>query len=337
MTARRLRYAHLPRAGGLMLLVSIAAVGQPACSRERAGESGGALPARAPESDTATSQRAPDVGLLAEAVTGTAPAGWVLDGALEQYTPQNLYEKINGLAELFLSYDVVALTFASFAKPPDAEVVFDVSVYDMGTPTNAFGIFSVERSPDEPPVDVGRSGCRSDANFFIWQGRYYVKIIASDAGDELTKVGTALAAELTRSLPDSGEQVWGLRAMPRADRVPRSLRYFKVDAMGLDFMRDTYTARYRKGGVVVEAFLSRRDSPATAEATVAQYVKHAEKYGKGVERLTVDGVDLVRCDMNGTFDVVLRKGPLVAGVSAVEDPDIATQAATDLWRELGEF
>jgi hypothetical protein len=248
--------------------------------------------------------------------------------------PQNLYEKIDGLAELFLSYDVVALTAASFRKSADADVVFDVYNYDMGNPTNAFGIFSVERSPNDPPIDIGRAAYRSDASFFVWKGRHYLKIIASDTKDELATVGLALARKLAASLGDSGEKVWGLEAMPRAHLVPGSLRYFRVDAMGLDFMQNTYTAQYRRGNAVVDAFLSRQDSPEAAQATVAKYLKHAEKYGRGVERLTVAGRKLIRCNMGGTFDVVLGEGRLVAGVSAVRDPDIAIQAATDLWRQL---
>jgi hypothetical protein len=206
----------------------------------------------------------------------------------------------------------------------------------MGTETNAFGIFSVERSPDEPPIDIGRAAYRSGASVYVWKGCYYLKIIASDATDELAETSTTLARKLAGALADSGRPVWGRRAMPRADRVPGSLRYFQIDAMGLAFMRDTYMARYRKDGTGVEAFLSRQKSPALAQATVARFVKHAEKYGKGVERLTSGGGSLIRCDMGGTFDVIFQEGRLVAGVSAVEDPEIAVRAATDLRQQLRE-
>jgi hypothetical protein len=38
--------------------------------------------------------------------------------------------------------------------------------------------------------------------------------------------------------------------------------------------------------------------------------------------------------MGGSYDVVFRKGRLVAGVSAVEDRELAVQVSVDLWKKL---
>lgn len=240
MITRWSRYSRVKRVGALVLLVSILAIAKSSCSRDQADGSAGKLPRQASRPHMPGSGGPASRCALVQDLGDATPEGWVRSGEVEQYTPQNLYEKIDGLAELFLSYDVVGLTFASFVALADADAVLDVHVYDMGTPTNAFGVFSVERSPEEPPVDIGRAGYGSDANLYVWKGQYYLKIIASDTTDELAKAGMALAKKLAGSLADSGRQVWGRQAMPRADRVPRSLRYFQVDAMGLDFMRSTY-------------------------------------------------------------------------------------------------
>ena len=74
----------------------------------------------------------------------------------------------------------------------------------------------------------------------------------------------ALARNVIGFLPDSGAQIWGLAALPPADRIPGSVQFFKVDAMGMEFMRDTYTAEYRKDNTVVTAFLSQHDSVANS-------------------------------------------------------------------------
>ena len=65
-----------------------------------------------------------------------------------------------------------------------------------------------------------------------------------------------------------------------------------------------------------------------------RYVEHANRYGEGVKHLTVEGVDLTSCDMGGSYDIIFQKGRIVAGVSAVEDRDIAIQVSVDLWRKL---
>jgi len=270
----------------------------------------------------------------AEAVSGFTPQGWQISGGVKQFTPEKLYEQINGRASFFLAYDMVRMTYVSFVYGDETAKFIDLSIYDMGTPTNAFGVFSAERSPGESPLDLGRAGYRSGANYFIWQGRSYIRIISSDATDEFKQVGIELARKVTGFLPDSGESVWGLAVLPLTDRMPQSVQYFKVDAMGLDFMRNTYTAEYRKDNTLVTAFLSRQDSVQSARATVARYTRFAEKYGNGIERIKAGEVELVSCDMGGSYDVVFHKGPLMGGVSAVEDRSLAIRVASEIRQQL---
>jgi hypothetical protein len=176
-------------------------------------------------------------------VADFTPYGWQIFDRVKQYTPQNLYEQINGRASLFLAYDVIRLTFVSFLDNHNTAKFIDLSVYDMGTPANASGIFSAERSKGEKTVNLGRDGYRSGANYFIWHGPYYIRIIGSQDTDALQRIGMDLARKATASLPDSGEPGWGLNALPQTDRLPHSVQYFKVDGMGMDFMHNTYTAK----------------------------------------------------------------------------------------------
>ena len=143
-----------------------------------------------------------------------------------------------------------------------------------------------------------------------------------------------MARKVTDSLTDSGERVWGLNAFPEADRVPGSVQYFRVDAMGLDFMRNTYTAEYKKGATTVKAFLSRQDSVESARAIVSKYAGYVERYGESTQSVKKDGVGLMLCDMGRNYDTILQDGRLVAGVSMVEDSDLAVQATLALWRQL---
>ena len=267
-------------------------------------------------------------------VAGLTVNGWEIYDEVLEFTVENLYEQINGRAEFYLAYDMIGMTFASFEKSTDDGHFIDLSIYDMGTPTNAFGVFSGERTKGVSSIDIGREGYRAGANYYIWKGQYYIQIVASDTTDEFQRIGRDLARKATDFLLDSGEVVWGLNALPQMGRVPESVQYFLVDAMSLDFMRNTYTAQYNKGDAAVTIFLSQRKSQEIAQVTVAKYIEYANQYGKGVKSLTVEGVELVSCDMNGSYDVVFQKGNLVGGVSAVEEESPAIQAAIDLWKQL---
>jgi hypothetical protein len=107
-----------------------------------------------------------------------------------------------------------------------------------------------------------------------------------------------------------------------------------VDALGLDFMGDTYTAKYSRGETVLSVFLSKNKSNEMAQSRLNRYVAYANKYGKGIESIARENVNLVSCDMGGSYDVVFCKGDLIAGVTGAKDEKVAIQAAIDLWRQL---
>jgi hypothetical protein len=161
-----------------------------------------------------------------------------------------------------------------------------------------------------------------------------VQVIALSPTEDLRQPALELARKAADALPDSGESVWGLTALPEKDRVPDSVRYFQVDALGLDFMRNTYTAQYRKGDVSVDVFLSCQDSIESAKVIVGRYAEYAGKYGKGVENLDAKGGKYLVCDMGDAFDVVFQTGRLVAGVTAAKDRTHALDAAAEFRRQL---
>lgn len=267
-------------------------------------------------------------------VTSLTPKGWELYDNVLQFTPENLYEQINGRAEYYLSYDMIEMTFASFVKSTDNSNFINLSIFNMSTPTNAFGVFSGERSLGVPPLKLGRDAYRSEANYYIWHGQYYIQIIATDTTYELRRIGMDLAEKLTDHLQDSGQPVWGLQALPQNNQVPQSVQYFLIDALGYSFLRNTYTAKYYKDKIEVSVFLSKQDSPESVRTTITKLKEHVNKYGKGVDLLSVDGIELLSCDMGRYYDVFFQKGCLAAGVIGVKDKELAIGAAIDLWKQL---
>ncbi len=275
-----------------------------------------------------------DLTSIPAKVTSFTPDGWKIYDKVMGFTAENLYELIDGGAELYLAYDMAKMLFIDFVHKTNMNLSIELYIYDMGTPTNAFGIFSTERFQTAPSLSFGRDSYSVDAHYFIWTGRYYIRIIASDFTEELKQVGLNIARKATPCLYDSGKPVWGLTALPLNDLIPGSVRFSKADAMSLNFMRDTYTAKYLKGSTEIIAFLSRHESPESAQATVSRYVEHTRKYGERTESLTQNGMEFVLCDMGGSFDIIFQRGRLVGGVISVADRTIAAQAAVDFQEQI---
>lgn len=299
------------------------------------------LPSAGPARTEVALTSAP-VGALAEgtpsgdagaALLAAAPEGWQALGALERFDADNLYEKINGRAEQYLAYDVVGLTCLSLAPAGGAGEFIDVFVYDMGAVTRAFGIYSIERSPDEPAVDLGRGGYRSGASYFFWHGPYYIQVMASEARDDLARTGQTIATRLVDLLPDNGEPVAGLERLPRQNLVAGTEQYFMRDALSLEFLTDTFVGQYEIGGSEVTGFVSGLASATAADSALEWYRRYLADFGE----VRVDerhGARWLFGDLGGFYDVVFRSGPTVAGVTLVEDADLAERAAEAMWREL---
>ena len=60
------------------------------------------------------------------------------------YSPDSLYQQIDGGADIYLLYDFKSLLHQDF-KSGAAELTVDI--YEMGKTENAFGIYAAERSP----------------------------------------------------------------------------------------------------------------------------------------------------------------------------------------------
>jgi hypothetical protein len=282
-------------------------------------------PDSSPERDTADPARA---------LEGLSKDGWTLYDKVLEFTPESLYEQINGRAELYLSYDVLGLSYAAFDHASDPGLSISLSVYDMGSPQMAFGIYSVERSPGEEKVDLGREAYRSNADLYVWHGRYYIRAISTDTGELSRQTNLEWVRQVVASLPDTGKTVWGPGLLPGADLIADSLRYFKIDAMGLDFMTDTLTAQYTSDDGPIGVFVSRNASPDAARVVMDRYGEYADRYGTDTEIVTIDDTAYLVCDMGGAFDVIAIKDSMVCGVTAVDDRERALQEAVGLRRAL---
>ncbi|MCJ7771952.1 MAG: hypothetical protein MUP22_02340, partial [Desulfobacterales bacterium] len=175
---------------------------------------------------------------------------------------------------------------------------------------------------------------RQDANYYVWKGKYYITVIASETSTELQAIGNDIAEKASHALNDSGDKVWGLSALPQKYQVAGTIKYVKTDAMGLDFMKDTYMAQYRKYNINIKHFLSQKESKKAAGEIVKQYADSATQYGKGTETKTLDGTNLIICDMEDYVDVVFQKGNLVAGVLSVKEKELAVKTAIDMFNQL---
>ena len=78
---------------------------------------------------------------------------WEPYDELMRYGADNLYDFINGGAEVYVEYGFAQVITQEYVKGDDS-IIF--TIYEMGSPEAAFGIFSYNRTPQKKaPTTVG--------------------------------------------------------------------------------------------------------------------------------------------------------------------------------------
>jgi Family of unknown function (DUF6599) len=232
--------------------------------------------------------------------------GWTLRIEPTVYTRSNLWDLIDGAADLFLLYGFDNLRLAEYSQKESMDV--RVEIYDHGTSLNAFGMYSQERKPDYHFLSVGTQGYSEEGvlNFFL--GRYYVKcsthMPGSTAQEALLSIARAVAAQMKE------EPSWPplLQLLPAPDRVPNSELYVSQDFMGYSFFRSAYTALYGKDSVA-QLFVMPFESERGAQDALRRFLGMVHQK----QAVGADGAMRVDDPNNGRV-ALLVSGKYLAGV-----------------------
>jgi hypothetical protein len=189
----------------------------------------------------------------------------------------DLYQYIDGAAEAFHMYDLVAMVHREY-KAGDAEITVDI--YDVGEPINAFGIYSAERSPENRYIQAGAEGYIDEHVLNFLQGSFYVKLSAfSDKGSAQPAM-RSFAGEISKRIGGGTALPAILETFPAAGRVARSEKYVKRAPLGHEFLAPACTADYRFAGKQSSLLISTSADAAQAKKKLELLKGYFAKSGK---------------------------------------------------------
>lgn len=93
---------------------------------------------------------------------------------IKTYSPETLWEKINGEAELFQRFGVTRAAFAFYEHPEDIDRSLELAAYAFPDSLSAFGLFATFRSPDDPPEDLGNGSVIGSYQGHLWHGSFFI-------------------------------------------------------------------------------------------------------------------------------------------------------------------
>ena len=236
----------------------------------------------------------------------------------EFYTSDNLYEKIDGRAPAYQSFNVVQLRCRSFNVLAAAGSYVDVYEYRFDTPVDAFGMFAMERDPKGRPLDFAPDGYSGEMGYFFRQGTVYVQIIASDQKPVTLALAKAIAQNRAKELPADDRGLAGRRKLPAAGLIADSVSYVPENAQGQAAFKDVFQAKYNFDGAELPFFIMVA-APDDAAKAWKSFQDFCGKFG-AVENLPdVNGGKLFRAQVFGKWKVVYQREGELGGVFDATD------------------
>ena len=273
-------------------------------------------------------------------LSSLVPAGFETFSEIETYNSENLYEKINGKAPLYIESGFEKLSTQRFISKDDESLWTELFVYDMGAIKNAFSVYSVQvRAEAEILPDMRFAYRTSNALFFV-HGKYYVELVGSSESSELFNAMAAIAQQIRSDFAvDKVTQIAELSLFPSENIVPGSAKLYLANAFGFEELTDTFTVKYNIDGETITAFLSKRPNPKDAKKVAENYYDFLIDNGGVVKRPaneTLRAIEGKVIDFYGTIEIVFAVGPFVAGIHEAENRQAAEKLAEILINRLNE-
>jgi len=234
--------------------------------------------------------------------------GWTQAGEVLIYDSDNLWEYINGAAELFVEFGVQTTRVADLVS---GDVTVTVDLYDMGAPLNAFGVYEREKPGDNIPVSGAVAGVVSAPyQALLVKGNTYAKVNTLDG--ELTETsGLALLEALAAALPGGTSLPSELDLLPSEGKVAGTEGYKPQAFLGQASLTDCLYAEYSLGGE--ESWQGFVVLPAAATAVWEALVGRWES-------VQHEGGEVLFTEVPYSgFVGVMRSGDRVFGVAEAED------------------
>jgi hypothetical protein len=252
----------------------------------------------------------------------------------ETFGPENLSEKINGKAELYLSAGFVRLISQRLAAEKESGAWVEVFVYHMGSVQNSFAVYSLQHRYDAEKLDLGKFAYKTENAVFFVHGPYYVEIIASAVQERLSELMVSFGKIFVRQTKISEGVISELALFPSRYLNEQSFTLIPSDGFGFHRFNSIFTAQYTVGETELTAFLSQRNSPAEAAELVEAYTLFLlANGGTEVKRsLDIPGARLV--EIMDTFELIFNHDHILAGVHEAETRDAAEKIAIMLKHNL---
>jgi len=153
----------------------------------------------------------------------TFAPGWAKAGPLRTFVGQDLFNQIDGGAELFLELGFARLRLQSYAR---GKAELTLNAYEMEGPVSALAIYLMKMGRETPFPEVAARNSSEEVQLTILKGRYFVQV--DNLGDvPASKAEAAALANAFLAGVAAEDGPTPLDALPAEGKVPGSERLLR--------------------------------------------------------------------------------------------------------------
>ena len=238
--------------------------------------------------------------------------GWKQSGEIQTFQPENLFDYIDGAADLYLSYDFQELKVAEYQNRKKASVI--VEVYRHKTPTLAFGIYSQERLGDENFLDIGAQGYSEKDILNFVAGNHYVKMNSFKTGPGDQEILLTFAKKVVENLEEKGTLPSILSSFPGEGEKKNSEQFIAKKFLGYAFLHSAFTADYELPGRKFKLFVIEGADQEECRGMIEKYLQQTGR----PEKSMIEGRYTIADPYHGEIDLQW-KGKYIWGILNVND------------------
>ncbi|MDR3250888.1 MAG: hypothetical protein LBT42_04390 [Tannerella sp.] len=229
--------------------------------------------------------------------------GWKKPASKEVFNPDNLFDRINGAAPLFIENGFMEMTAFDYVKGED---YITVQVYRHASPEDAFGMYSTERSPELTFYKIGGEAHGDNGSLFLFADKLYFKIRSNVSTESSGNAIRRIAGSLASKAAPAAAYPAMLKSFPEDGKIPYSEMYITANYIGHDFLNRVFVCKYMKESLVYQLFIIDAGSSDAAKEILKKYVAFAKQ-----EIDLKEGSLLIKDRYNGDIPVLWKGGKIV--------------------------
>jgi len=250
--------------------------------------------------------------------------GWKAESEVGIYDRETIFDYIDGAGEIYLLYGFRNVMVFHLAKVGEPTIV--VEIFDMGSPEDAFGVFSHAREGEE--VGIGQGSEYRGGVLCFWKGNFFVCIFSERETPAAKKTVFDLAQKIAENIKVTGTKPQLLGYLPTEGLLERSVRYFHLhtslnyhyfvasrNILKLNQKTEAVLGRYVPGQshLLCIRYQNQKQAKEALNSFLSSYLPEAKE--SGIAQIEND--NWVAAKLEGVFVVVVFDAPTEASAQAL--------------------